>query len=110
MTEPIFYGGSGAYGFQFLDLATKRYRFDGQWLADEKHIGVEDMAALAHELKPLQERKAIEFPVPKHPTHEDACRKAMSILSFRGEELVAASAEARKSFLTTFSLIPGVAN
>lgn len=110
MTEPIFYGGSGAYGFQFLDLATKRYRFDGQWLVNEKHISVEDMGALAHELKTLQERKAIEFPVPKHPTHEDACRRAMSVLSFRGEELVAASAEARKSFLKIFSLIPGGAN
>lgn len=110
MTEPMFYGGSGAYGFQFLDLATKRYKFDGQWLADEKHISVEDMAALAHELKTLQERKAIEFPVPKHPTHEDACRRAMSVLSFRGEELIAARAEVRKSFLKIFSLIPGGAN
>jgi hypothetical protein len=108
MTEPIFYGGSGAYGFQFLDLAAERYKFDTHWLVEKKQISVEDMAALAHELKGLQEKKAKEIPVPA--TKEDACRAAVSVLSFREDELVSVCVEARKSFLEHFSLIPGSVN
>jgi hypothetical protein len=108
MTEPIFYGGSGAYGFQFLSLATERYKFDAHWLVEKKQISVEDMAALAHELKKLQERKAKEIAVPS--TYKDACRAAVSVLSFREHELVSVCAEARKSFLENFSLTPGSVN
>lgn len=110
MTEPMFYGGSGAYGFQFLGLAKKRYEFDAEWLATEKHISIDAMAALASELKILQERKAIAFPIPQNPTYEDACRKALSVLSFHSSELGSVNAEARRSFLDIFSLIPGAAN
>lgn len=110
MTEPIFYGGYGAYGFQFLDMAKKRYKFDAEWLATKKHISVEAMAALASELMILQERKALEFPIPQNPTYEDACRKALSVLSFQSSELGSVNAETRRSFLDIFSLIPGGAN
>lgn len=108
MTEPIFYGGSAAYGFQFLELARKRYQFDIEWLVECKQISPEDMAALAHELKALQERKAKELPTPK--SHIDACHAAVAILSFREEELRSASEKARRSFLDNFSLTPGTVN
>ena len=28
VTEPIFYGGSGAYDFQYLDFAVDKYQHD----------------------------------------------------------------------------------
>jgi len=108
MTEPIFYGGSGAYGFQFLELARKRYQFDIQWLSENKQISAEDMAALAQEIKVLQERKAKERTAPTN--YEDACHAAVAILSLREDELISASGEARRSFLKHFSLTPGTAN
>ena len=37
MVEPIFYGGEGAYNFQFLEMASKRYAADEQWI--ESHTG-----------------------------------------------------------------------
>ena len=56
MTEPIFYSGSGAYDFQYLELAVEKYRNDAPWI--QEHIGVDvgDMAKIARELKSLHER------------------------------------------------------
>ncbi|MDP2381279.1 MAG: SEC-C domain-containing protein [Nitrospirota bacterium] len=108
MTEPIFYGGSGAYGFQFLELARKRYQLDVQWLAEKNQISAEEMAALAQEIKALQERKARERPATTN--HEDACHTAIAILSLHEDELISVSRKARKSFLKHFSLTPGTAN
>ena len=36
MVEPIFYGGEGAYDFQFLEMASKRYVADERWLKEHK--------------------------------------------------------------------------
>ena len=36
MAEAIFYGDSGAYDFQFLDFAAKRYKQDEQWIFQHK--------------------------------------------------------------------------
>ena len=32
MVEPIFYGDDGAYDFQYLEIAEKRYRNDEPWI------------------------------------------------------------------------------
>lgn len=108
MTEPIFYGGSGAYDFQFLELARKRYQFDIKWLTENKQISPEDMVGLAHELKTLLERKAKELHPPK--SLEEVCQAAIAILSFHENELRTVSEKSRKSFLKNFSLTPGIAN
>src|SRR5215831_6942638 len=85
MTEPMFYGGSAPYGFQFLELASKRYEFDKQWLEENKQISMEEMVCLAHEIKALQERKARESSLPQNPSYDNVSRRAKSILTFRRE-------------------------
>ena len=37
MVEPIFYGGEGAYDFQYLEMASKTYAADEQWI--QNHTG-----------------------------------------------------------------------
>lgn len=108
MTEPIFYGGSGAYDFQFLELARKRYQFDITWLTEKMQISPEDMTTLANELKTLLERKNKELLPPK--SHDEVCHAAIAILSFREDDLRSVSEKTRKSFLMNFSLTPGNAN
>jgi len=39
MVEPIFYGGPGAYIFQYLEMARKRYAADEAWFQDQVGIG-----------------------------------------------------------------------
>lgn len=108
MTEPMFYGAAGAYGFQFLELATRRYVFDDEWLVEKKKCSAENMASLTHEVKELLEKKARELPRPV--SHEDACRAALSGISFKSDELVSVGVEARNAFLQNFSVTPGVDN
>ena len=38
MVEPFFYVGTGAYDFQYLDLAEEKYRYDSDWL--ESNVGL----------------------------------------------------------------------
>jgi hypothetical protein len=57
MTEPIFYGGSGAYDFQYLEFAARKYAADSKWIS--KHIGIDvpQMGQISRELKNLHEYK-----------------------------------------------------
>ncbi len=108
MTEPMFYGAAGAYGFQFLELASRRYVLDDEWLVEKKKCNAVNMAALTQEVKELLEKKARELSRPSN--HEDACRAALSVLCFKSDELVSVGAEARNAFLQNFSMTPGVDN
>src|SRR3990167_9926873 len=47
MSEPIFYGNSGAYDFQYLEFAPKKYRYDTDWLLRNKLINIEVIAAIS---------------------------------------------------------------
>jgi hypothetical protein len=51
MTEPIFYGGSGAYDFQYCELAPERYSLDHDWLVKNKHLDVSEAAKIVADIK-----------------------------------------------------------
>jgi hypothetical protein len=37
LTEPIFYSGTGAYDFQYLDYLERKYKYDKVWLSEKKN-------------------------------------------------------------------------
>lgn len=108
MSEPIFYGGSGAYDFQYLEFAVKKYENDKEWIQRDRGIDVSTMAQIARELKKLQEHKVITFPEVK--TYEDRCRATLDIFSFSKEDLEQFSCQELDSFLESFVITPGHAN
>src|SRR5215472_2772 len=42
LREPIFYGGESAYGFQYRDLAEKKYKADDPWLLSRMGFSISD--------------------------------------------------------------------
>jgi hypothetical protein len=110
MTEPIFYGGSGAYDFQYLEFATEKYAADKSWIRQHVGIDVADMGRIARELKGLHEYKYNSQPALKRGEFSKLCTAALSIFCFEKNELQQFGAETVSAFLKAFSLIPGKVN
>ncbi len=101
MTEPIFYSATGAYDFQYLELAVEKYRNDAPWV--QEHIGVDvgDMAKIARELKSLHERRfnaLFSSPPSEFP---EMCEAGLSVFCFEEKDLQQFG-PAVKPFLATF--------
>lgn len=47
LREPIFYGGESAYGFQYRELAARKYASDDTWLATNYGFTIADATHLA---------------------------------------------------------------
>jgi hypothetical protein len=109
MTEPIFYSGSGAYDFQYLEFAVDKYRDDAPWI--QEHIGVDvgDMAKIARELKLLHERKFNSLVSQPSGEFSEICSAGISVFCFEQEDLQQFG-PAVKPFLGAFSLAPGTVN
>jgi hypothetical protein len=60
MREPIFYGGESAYGFQYENLALRKYRADNDWLATNKGFRIEDACGLGAALGRFLERALLK--------------------------------------------------
>jgi len=53
LMEPIFYSGTGAYDFQYLDFLDRKYKYDKEWLRTNKKFDLETAKKLASETKSL---------------------------------------------------------
>lgn len=62
MTEPIFYGGSGAYDFQYWELAPKKYQYDQKWLRDNNSLNIETAAKIIEKIKKAKGAKPKTLP------------------------------------------------
>lgn len=47
LREPIFYSGEAAYIFQYLDLATRKYEADSQWLQESRGFTIDHATCVA---------------------------------------------------------------
>ena len=108
MVEPIFYEGEGAYTFQFLEMSSKRYAADQQWI--ESHTGSkldtyieisEDLSQLA--LKRLQS-------IPHGLTPEEHCSAVLSAMCFQHSDIPERSRQSLDNFIEMFSFDPGHTN
>jgi hypothetical protein len=111
MTEPIFYGGSGAYDFQYLELAVKKYNNDSSWITKHTGIDVPLMAEAARKLKTLHESKYRDLPHIDRNNFPELCKIALSIFCFTNLDLdQQLGKNGTADFINTFSLSPGKVN
>lgn len=108
MTEPIFYSGSGAHDFQYLEFAAEKYREDEPWILDHVGIPVAVMADIARKVKKLHEHKLATHPGIDRGDFSQMCTVLLSVLCFEAQDL--ADATYADAFIQAFSLTPGAAN
>lgn len=109
VAETIFYGGSGAYDFQYLEFAAQKYRHDAAWIWSHVGVGVSKMGEIAKELKTLHERKFNNFIGSKLAGFRELCKLGLEVFCFDGGDLQKFG-DAVEPFLNAFSLAPGEVN
>ena len=108
MVEPIFYGGEGAYDFQYFEMAEKRYRDDSKWLAHYLGIGYDVIIEIARQLTRLSLTRVNNFHV--RVSSEDFFLQYLETFSFGPKDISGIAAGAIDRFLQAFSLAPGEVN
>ena len=84
--EAIFYAGSGAYDFQYLNLAEKRYEADKQWIVQHRGFSIETACMIASQLKSRVEARLQELtPQESLP---DFCDQLLHVFSFEPREIM----------------------
>ena len=58
MVEPMFYAGDGVYDFQYLEYLEQKYKYDRDWLLDNKGFDFEEVCAIASQIKSILHDKA----------------------------------------------------
>ena len=108
MVEPIFYGEDGAYDFQYLEMAEKRYKNDEPWIRD--HLGTSwgSILEIAGQLKSLAQARAGRIYTAS--TFQEMSSRCLTVFLFSPEDISDVSQGAVDSFLDTFSLAPGKVN
>jgi len=114
MVEPIFYGDSGAYDFQYLNLAPTLYSEDLEWLTSNGY-DLDLYALYTFALKHLIMYKASD---PANDAYE--ADKILGVFSFDAKELSDFAKKATKdkriseasaqAFIDTFKSTPGSVN
>ena len=108
MVEPIFYGGQGAYAFQFLEMASKRYAGDEQWIQQHKGASIEAFVEIANilELHILKRLRGIKRGIALN----EECKAVLSAMTFGLDDLPSANRQSLEHFITAFSFAPGHIN
>ena len=105
MAEPIFYSGSGAYAFQYLEFAREKYCYDSSWLLDNVGLSIDVMIKAAERLVMLRQVRFKDF--WRATSHEDRCQLALEIFSFTRDDLDLLTEREFDSFTETFAVTPG---
>ncbi len=106
--ETAFYSGSGAYDFQYLDLAAKRYVRDSAWIEQYLGTSLDSIIEIARQLKDQLNSRMVDRRVPA--TFEEACRRALSILCLTPDDLPGADRGSFNALIEHFALTPGCVN
>ena len=110
VAEPIFYGGSGAYDFQYQEFAAKKYADDSEWIRHHVGIDISDMCSVARSLKKFQQDKYNALHSLPREEFSKLCAAALSIFCFEAKDLRQFGTETIGAFVKAFSLIPGTVN
>lgn len=84
LVEPIFYAGTGAYDFQYLDFLERRYKHDFEWLLQNKEFKVDHAKVIFAKLKDLLHEKSLR--VQLHPRQQTEKLVAEINDRYSGEE------------------------
>ncbi len=105
MVEPFFYVGTGAYDFQYLELASEKYHFDADWLASNVGLSIDVLVQAARELQKFREVRFLDF--LKAQTHEERCRAALDTFSFTRNNLNFLTESEFEASIDRFTVTPG---
>ena len=108
MVEPIFYGGEGAYDFQYLEMAAKKYAADEQWIQENVGANIGAFVEIVKDLEmlTLERLRTIGHGIALH----EECMAVLSAMTFGLEDLPSTSRKSLEHFLTAFSFVPGAIN
>ena len=105
MVEPFFYVGTGAYDFQYLDLAEEKYRYDSDWLESNVGLSLGLMVSAARKLQELRESRFPSF--LQAQTHAERCNSALATFSFTRNDMSLLSDKEFEAFINKFTVVPG---
>lgn len=108
MVEPIFYGGPGAYIFQYLKMAARRYFADAAWFQDELGLSFSSILQIAEGVHELSRDRLQK--VDLWSSHEQICEDVLAAMSFHSEDIPGIERHAWDKFASVFSLVPGTVN
>ena len=108
MVEPIFYGGEGAYDFQFLEMASLRYAADNQWISENVGTSLETFIGIAERLQSLMLQKLRR--IEGSPPLQEMSKEVLSVMSFGIEDLPSINPRQFEDFIERFSFTPGKVN
>ena len=103
--EPIFYSDSGAFDFQYLDMAPDKYGRDSHWLATNAGISIDRLILAATELRKLQVQRVQHY--QEASTHHEKCSAALTTFSFTRSDLSFMTDQEFAAFLEKFAVTPG---
>jgi len=110
MMEPMWYSGSGAYDFQYLSFAIKKYQLDESWILQHVGIDVTLMSHIAAEFKKLNERKFASRRRLEAGSFSEICEFALSVFCVDNKELAQIAGDKATAFVAALSLTPGEVN
>jgi len=58
LTEPIFYSGTGVYDFQYLDFLERKYKYDKNWLLENKNFDIKKSKNIVVQIKNILQEKS----------------------------------------------------
>jgi hypothetical protein len=58
LIEPIFYSGTGIYDFQYLEFLERKYKYDKEWLSEEKDFDFTKVKNIVLQIKELLHEKS----------------------------------------------------
>lgn len=105
MVDPFFYVGTGAFDFQYLDLAGEKYCYDSDWLENNIRLSLPLMVSAARNLQDLRERC---FPsLLQAQTYAERCKAALATFSFKRNDLSLLSDSEFEGSIERFAVTPG---
>ena len=108
MVEPIFYGGPGAYIFQYLEMAKQRYALDQGWIENYVGIDLATIIDIANALNRLTLERLQNIEPGWSPDQKVVA--LLSAMSFQTDDLPGIGQHALERFFNRFSFIPGTVN
>ena len=108
VVETVFYGEDGAYNFQLLEFAKKRYSRDKEWLESYVGASFETILKIPEQLEELFECRRRNIPRPQK--FDELCQQVLSVFTFSSDDIAGHHQESVSGFLETFSCLPGTVN
>lgn len=104
--EPIFYGDSGAYDFQYWDMSIKRYAMDNDWIKAKFGFSIENAVDFSKKIKDkVEKNKGLKIP----KDYKDFCDLIINIFTVDILEL-GMEEKAVRGLAERFSITPGECN